>query len=82
MATKTISVRIAGKKGKVDVEPRKGATVADVLSEAAALLGIPVPEGNAVLVDGKSQADVGARFGLAQCTVSQIVNNPHSHEYH
>ena len=38
MATKTISVRIAGKKGKVDVEPRKGATVADVLSEAAALL--------------------------------------------
>lgn len=53
MATKTISVRIAGKKGKVDVEPRKGATVADVLSEAAALLGIPVPEGNAVLVDGK-----------------------------
>lgn len=37
---------------------------------------------NAVLIDGKSQADVGARFGLAQCTVSQIVNNPHSHEYH
>ena len=52
MATKTISVRIAGKKGKVDIEPRKGATVADVLAEAAELLGVPVPEGNAVMVDG------------------------------
>ena len=52
MATKTISVRIAGKKGKVDIEPRKGATVADVLAEAAELLGIPAPIGVAILVDG------------------------------
>ena len=52
MTAKTISVRIAGKKGKVDIEPRKGATVADVLAEAAELLGVPVPEGNAVMVDG------------------------------
>lgn len=36
---------------------------------------------NAVVVDGKRQADVGKRFGLAQCTVSQIVNNPNSHTY-
>ena len=41
MAAKTISVRIAGKKGKVNIEPRKGATVADVLAEAAELLGVP-----------------------------------------
>ena len=52
MTAKTISVRIAGKKGKVDIEPRKGATVADVLAEAAELLGVPVPEGNAVMLDG------------------------------
>ena len=52
MAAKTISVRIAGKKGKVDIEPRKGATVADVLAEAAELLGVPAPIGVAILVDG------------------------------
>ena len=52
MATKTISVRIAGKKGKVDIEPRKGATVADVLAEAAELLGVPTPSGVAILSDG------------------------------
>ncbi len=53
MATKTISVRIAGKKGKVDIEPRKGATVADVLAEAAELLGVPMPiVGVAILIDG------------------------------
>ena len=52
MATKTISVRIAGKKGKVDIEPRKGATVAEVLAEAAELLGVPAPIGVAILVDG------------------------------
>lgn len=52
MTAKTISVRIAGKKGKVNIEPKAGATVADVLAEAAELLGIPVPEGNAVMVDG------------------------------
>ena len=52
MAAKTISVRIAGKKGKVNIEPKAGATVADVLAEAAELLGIPAPIGVAILVDG------------------------------
>ena len=56
MAAKTISVRIAGKKGKVNIEPKAGATVADVLAEAAELLGVPVPEGNAVMVDGQQAA--------------------------
>ena len=51
-AKNTISVRIAGKKGKVNVEPEKGATVADVLAEAAELLGVPAPIGVAILVDG------------------------------
>ena len=52
MAAKTISVRIAGKKGKVNIEPKAGATVADVLAEAAELLGVPAPIGVAILVDG------------------------------
>ena len=52
MATKTISVRIAGKKGAATVEPKKGATVADVLAEAAELLGVPTPIGVAILIDG------------------------------
>lgn len=52
MATKTISVRFSGKKGAVKIMPKAGAIVADVLAEAAELFGVPVPEGNAVMVDG------------------------------
>lgn len=36
---------------------------------------------NAVVVQGRKQKDVGRKFGLAQCTVSQIVNNPNSATY-
>lgn len=36
---------------------------------------------NAVVVKGERQEDVGQRFGLTQCTVSCIVNNPNSATY-
>ena len=74
MATKTISVRIAGKKGKVDIEPRKGATVADVLAEAAELLGVPVPVGNAVMVDGERAALDAPVEGAEQLDVVPMPN--------
>jgi hypothetical protein len=38
--TMSVSVRISGKKGKTIITPEDGATVADVVREAAALLGL------------------------------------------
>lgn len=53
MTTKnTVSVRISGVKGRVDIELNQGATAAEVLAEAAEALGIPAPIGVAILVDG------------------------------
>lgn len=52
MADNTVSVRISGNKGHALIEPKDGATAIEVVREMAGLLGIPVPEGNALLVDG------------------------------
>lgn len=49
----TVSVRISGAKGRVDITLAEGTTAADVLAEAAQALGIPTPIGVAILVDGQ-----------------------------
>lgn len=56
--TATVSVRISGAKGRVDITLAEGATAADVLAEAAQALGIPTPVGVVIMVDGQpAEAD-------------------------
>lgn len=53
-----VSVRISGKQGKVVITPKAGATVADVVREAAEVLGLAEfnPERNVFVVDGHEVA--------------------------
>ena len=53
MSAQTTTVRISGKRGKVTVAVTDGATVRDVLIEAATTLGFEGFEPAAALADGQ-----------------------------